>query len=136
MMSARTAPPSKTICFHRGGSSILILNFCGKGPKGFNFSFELSRRKHTFNLDGSPFRTRVRYNCFISFSRRLGRPAYMLDPPERMTCLYSSARHKHCKSESRPATPGCSTSTRCGWNIHSGALNRSEPTLIVHPSGN
>ena len=28
MISARTAPPRNTICFRRGGSSILILNFC------------------------------------------------------------------------------------------------------------
>lgn len=34
-----------------------------------------------------------------------------------------------------PATPGCSTSTRCGWNMHSGASNRSEPTLMTRPSG-
>ena len=31
MMSARTAPPKKTMCFLRGGSSILILNFCASG---------------------------------------------------------------------------------------------------------
>jgi hypothetical protein len=30
MMSANTAPPKKTMCFRRGGSSILILNFCIK----------------------------------------------------------------------------------------------------------
>ena len=34
-----------------------------------------------------------------------------------------------------PATPGDSRSTRWGWNMHSGASNRSEPTLIVRPSG-
>jgi hypothetical protein len=34
-----------------------------------------------------------------------------------------------------PATPGCSTSTRWGWNMHSGASYRSEPTLITRPSG-
>ena len=28
MMSASTAPPRKTMCFRRGGSSIRILNFC------------------------------------------------------------------------------------------------------------
>ena len=33
------------------------------------------------------------------------------------------------------AHPGCSTSTKAGWNIHSGASNRSEPTLITRPSG-
>jgi hypothetical protein len=38
-------------------------------------------------------------------------------------------------SKSISATPGCSMSTRCGWNIHSGASKRSEPTLIVRPSG-
>ena len=31
MISASTAPPRNTMCFRRGGSSILILNFC-KGP--------------------------------------------------------------------------------------------------------
>ena len=31
MISANTAPPKNTMCFRRGGSSILILNFC----KGF-----------------------------------------------------------------------------------------------------
>jgi len=34
-----------------------------------------------------------------------------------------------------PATPGCSMSTRWGWNMHSGASKRSEPTLMVRPSG-
>ena len=34
----------------------------------------------------------MRYSCFISFSKRLGRPGYMLDPPERTMCLYSSER--------------------------------------------
>jgi hypothetical protein len=38
-------------------------------------------------------------------------------------------------SKSISATPGCSMSTRCGWNMHSGASKRSEPTLIVRPSG-
>ena len=28
MISANTAPPKNTMCFRRGGSSILILNFC------------------------------------------------------------------------------------------------------------
>lgn len=127
---------------------------------------QLSRRvrdglgEHTLSRDGSPFSTLVRYSCFISFSRRLGRPGYMLDPPERTTCLYSSERTSTAaawivwKSISRqafqqlvqfalskgrmcdlPATPGCSTSTRWGWNIHSGASNRSEPILITRPSG-
>lgn len=41
----------------------------------------------TFNLVGSPPKTRVRYNCFISLSRREGRPGYMLDPPESTMCL-------------------------------------------------
>ncbi len=30
MISASTAPPRKTMCFRRGGSSIRILKFCGK----------------------------------------------------------------------------------------------------------
>jgi len=34
----------------------------------------------------------VRYSCFISFSRRDGSPGYILEPPERTTCLYSSVR--------------------------------------------
>ncbi|KAJ3766150.1 hypothetical protein FB446DRAFT_606934, partial [Lentinula raphanica] len=62
---------------------------------------------------------------------------YILDPLERTTCLYNSAQISTAASgyECEPATPGCSTSTRCGWNMHSGASNRSEPTLIVRPSG-
>ena len=94
MMSANTAPPKNTMCFRRGGSSILILNFC----EGFR---SLSRSKGqvgwcgkplTFKRVGSPFNTRVRYSCFISFSRREGSPGYMLEPPERTTCLYNSDR--------------------------------------------
>lgn len=34
----------------------------------------------------------MRYNCFISFSRREGNPGYILEPPERTTCLYNSVR--------------------------------------------
>lgn len=41
----------------------------------------------TFSRVGSPFRSRVRCNCLISFSRRLGRPGYILEPPERTICL-------------------------------------------------
>lgn len=63
----------------------------------------------------------------------------MLEPPDRTMCLYSSARMSTAAfwivSKSISATPGCSMSTRCGWNMHSGASKRSEPTLIVRPSG-
>lgn len=41
----------------------------------------------TFSLSAFPPKTLVRYSCFISFSSRLGNPGYMLDPPERTTCL-------------------------------------------------
>jgi len=47
---------------------------------------------HTFKRVGSPLSTRVRYSCFISFSKREGSPGYILEPPERTTCLYSSVR--------------------------------------------
>lgn len=144
--------------FTLGGSLIQILNFCQRIRT--SNALKNMRKVLTFSLSGSPLSTQVRYSCFISFSRRLGRPGYMLDPPERTTCLYSSERTSTAaawivwKSISRqafqqlvqfalskgrmcdlPATPGCSTSTRWGWNIHSGASNRSEPILITRPSG-
>jgi hypothetical protein len=117
---------------------------------------EIKVAKHTFKRVGSPLSTRVRYSCFISFSRREGSPGYMLEPPERTTCLYSSVRMSTAavwiveKSISvgnvdyrvhgegvncLPATPGCSTSMRWGWNMHSGASNRSGPILMIRPSG-
>lgn len=34
MMSANTAPPRKTMCFRRGGSSTLSWNFCGCASGG------------------------------------------------------------------------------------------------------
>jgi hypothetical protein len=34
-----------------------------------------------------PPRTRVRYSCFISFSRRDGKPGYIDEPPDRTMCL-------------------------------------------------
>ena len=49
-------------------------------------------QERTFKRVGSPWSTRVRYSCFISFSRRDGSPGYILEPPERTTCLYSSVR--------------------------------------------
>lgn len=49
-------------------------------------------RQLTFNRLGSPFSTLTRYNCFISFSKRLGRPGYMVEPPDNTMCLYKSAR--------------------------------------------
>ena len=90
MISASTAPPKKTICFLRGGSSILILNFCVTTLE--NGDREEKQTWHTLKREASPFRTRVKYSCFISFSRRLGRPGYILEPPESTMCLYSSAR--------------------------------------------
>ena len=155
-MSANTAPPKNTICFRRGGSSILILNFC-EGFHSHQSPLALRGRQLTFKRVGSPLSTRVRYNCFISFSRREGSPGYMLEPPERTTCLYSSVRMstaadwiveksisvwgiiengaKLDNGDCLPATPGCSTSMRCGWNMHSGASNRSWPILMTRPSG-
>ena len=94
MISANTAPPKNTMCFRRGGSSILILNFC-KGFIQASHSESKTRRrqrKPTFKRVGSPFSTRVRYSCFISFSRREGSPGYILEPPESTICLYSSDR--------------------------------------------
>ena len=44
-------------------------------------------------------------------------------------------REKRREDGNIPATPGCSTSTRWGWNMHSGASYRSGPTLITRPSG-
>lgn len=41
----------------------------------------------TFNRVGSPFNTLVKYSCFISFSSLLGSPGYILEPPDRTTCL-------------------------------------------------
>ena len=63
----------------------------------------------------------------------------MLEPPESTMCLYSSERMLTTAvwivSKSISEMPACSMSTRCGWNIHSGASKRSEPTLIIRPSG-
>lgn len=77
---------------------------------------EVHDTERTLSRVGSPFNTLVRYNCFISFSRRLGRPGYMLEPPERTTCLYSSVRTSTAAFwivwKSISATPGCSISTR------------------------
>lgn len=41
----------------------------------------------TSRREGSPLSTRVRYNYFISFLRRLGRLEYMLEPLESTMCL-------------------------------------------------
>ena len=49
----------------------------------------------------------------------------MLEPPESTICLYSSEGMLTAAvwivSKSISVTPGCSMSTRCGWNKHSGA---------------
>lgn len=141
------------------------LNWKGRRVIGFENAKCNCARPLTLIRAGSPASTRVRYSCFISFSSRLGRPGYMLEPPESTICLYNSDRtstgavwivensisddmkdrektrrrgsDKQVKELQRniPATPGCSTSTRCGWNMHSGASNRSCPTLITRPSG-
>lgn len=85
------------MCLRRGGSSILILKFCEGSepdvdadgqPCGRVGQYERDvRARPTFNLSAFPPNTRVRYNCFISFSNLLGSPGYMLDPPERTMCL-------------------------------------------------
>eukprot|EP00095_Tigriopus_kingsejongensis_P006946 maker-scaffold1282_size50771-snap-gene-0.20 protein:Tk06946 transcript:maker-scaffold1282_size50771-snap-gene-0.20-mRNA-1 annotation:"hypothetical protein AWRI1631_42080" len=67
MTLARTAPPMKTMSLRRGGSSMRILNLAKRSV--------------------SPLRTRSKYNCLISRSRREGRPGYMVEPPERTMCL-------------------------------------------------
>lgn len=46
----------------------------------------------TDNLSMSFFSTRSKYNCLISLSNRLGRPGYMVEPPDSTICLYSSVR--------------------------------------------
>ena len=79
-----------------------ILNFCGRSQEGRGQRSGLEavraakererRRGRTERRSGLPLRTRVRYSCFISFSRRDGRPGYMDEPPDRTTCLYSSWR--------------------------------------------
>jgi hypothetical protein len=61
--SANTAPPMKTMSFLLGGSLILILNFA--------------------NLSVSPLSTLSRYNCLISLSNLLGKPWYIVDPPDK-----------------------------------------------------
>lgn len=114
-MSAKTAPPRKTICFRRGGSSILILNFClGNNPISCQVEWENGLDEHTLSRDGSPFSTLVRYSCFISFSSRLGRPGYILDPPERTICLYSSER----------------TSTAAVWIVWKSISNHTSKRLV------
>lgn len=60
------------MCLRRGGSSMRILNLS--------------------SLSGLLCSTREKYSCFISFSRRDGRPGYIDEPPERTMCLYSSPR--------------------------------------------
>jgi len=113
MISASTAPPKKTMCLRRGGSSIRILKFYSRKKKGNDkgnaspsismsarysislgeqlvqrpFKHRLTRKRST-----SPLRTSVKYNCLTSFSRRLGKPGYMVDPPESTICLYNSER--------------------------------------------
>ncbi|EDZ73257.1 hypothetical protein AWRI1631_42080 [Saccharomyces cerevisiae AWRI1631] len=120
MILAKTAPPMKTICFLLGGSSILTLNLS--------------------SLEGSLCKTLLNHNCFNSFSNLEGSPGYILEPPERTMALYrelliSTSADCTVLNNSSP-TPGCSTSTKPGWNKHSGASNLSCPTLIVLPSGN
>lgn len=152
--------PNQTYIWRRlGGSSIRILNFCNERKGHVSCQIVIyTCSQLTFNRLGSPFSTLTRYNCFISFSKRLGRPGYMVEPPDNTMCLYKSARisisadwivsnkSSTCDIVNMlyrhvllliflPAMPLPSTSTRCGWNKHSGASNRSEPTLITRPSG-
>ena len=67
MMFAKTAPPRKTMCRLRGGSSILTLNFPSRS--------------------GSPFSTLVSHSCFSSFSNREGSPGYIELPPDKTIAL-------------------------------------------------
>jgi len=99
MIFAKTAPPVKTMPFLLGGSSILILNFYLKKLnqtlisiqynlfKYFKPEKNLIKIKHTENFSVFPFRTLSKYNCLSSLSKRLGRPGYMVDPPDRTMCL-------------------------------------------------
>ena len=41
----------------------------------------------TDNFDVSPFNTRSKYNCLISLSNLLGKPGYIVEPPESTICL-------------------------------------------------
>src|SRR5947207_14185685 len=67
MIFAKTAPPRKTICLLLGGSSILTLNLPSRS--------------------GLPCNTLVSHSCFSSFSNLLGRPGYMLLPPDKTMAL-------------------------------------------------
>src|SRR2546421_3787255 len=72
MIFASTAPPRNTMCLRRGGSSILTLNL--------------------FNRSGFPCNTLVNHSCFNSFSNLLGKPGYMLLPPDKTIALYRLLR--------------------------------------------
>ncbi len=61
------APPRYTMCLRCGGSSICNLNF--------------------FKRLSSPFKTFFKYNERMSFSKRDGKPGYMVDPPDKTMCL-------------------------------------------------
>lgn len=50
-------------------------------------SLGLRQNRLTFNLEPSPPRTLVKYNCFISFSSRDGNPGYIEEPPDKTMCL-------------------------------------------------
>ena len=73
--------------------------YASRAPKGrmmmalghplFNFVAKslLGMLLLTDNLVVSPFNTRSRYSCLISLSSLLGRPGYMVLPPDSTICL-------------------------------------------------
>ena len=85
------------------------------------------------------FSTLSKYNCLISRSKRLGRPGYIVEPPESTICLYNSARISMSAAcivlKTNSAMPWPSTFIKCGWNKASGASKRSPPTFMTRPSG-
>lgn len=93
----------------------------------------------TDNLSMSFLSTRSKYNCLISRSNLLGRPGYIVDPPDSTICLYRTERISIVAAwivlNTSSAIPWPSTLIKCGWNRASGASNRSPPTLITRPSG-
>lgn len=93
----------------------------------------------TDNLSMSFLSTRSKYSCLISRSKRLGRPGYMVEPPDSTMCLYNSGLISISAVwivlNTSSAMPWPSTLIKCGWNRASGASKRSPPTLMTRPSG-
>lgn len=54
----------------------------------YDIGLELGGVERTLSRVGSPCSTLVSHSCFNSFSNLLGRPGYMLEPPESTIALY------------------------------------------------